>query len=312
MAKSLTDLNLATRQHANVENNNFVTDAEVRNRLNEAKLALYDLIIDIAESAYAVQTSPTTLAGGFSGNTITLPADFYRMKGVDRSPGTTNVETIDPLPSFRERNSGGRYWMPTGSTTIAIVRPELAAGVYALWYYPIALNLWDPNIPIVATVDNVVAASRTWSFSTAAFDSTYVGVTMTVSGAANPGNNGTFTIQSVPSSTTLITVAGPVLVNETFGSAVRASAQPNGSEFTLDPVMAPFNLFLELHAARSIQAKRAKDTSDLTIRLEGPDGKGGERARVQAAVRHRRGGPIQVGRRRGGRSWLLGGSDGDL
>lgn len=310
MAKTTVDLISAARQHANVENNLFVQDWEVTARLNEAKVALYDIIIDIAETAYAKQTSPTTLAGGFSGNLLTLPTDFYRMKGVDRSPGTTSVEAVDPLPSFRERNAGGRYWMLYSTTQIAIVRPELAAGIYAIWYYPTANQLVNPTI-VLGTGDNVTSGS-VWNFQNATFDSSYVGVSLTVAGAANGVNNGTFPITAVNSRTQVVTAPGQLAENFNAGTVTAVTGTPAGSEFTLDPIMAPFSLFLELHTARSIQAKRAKDTTDLTIRLEGPDGKGGEKARVQAAVRHRRGGPLQVGKRRGGNAWILGGNDGDF
>ncbi len=66
--------------------------------------------------------------------------------------------------------------------------------------------------PVVA--DNVVASTHTWVFANGAFTADNVGGTLTITGAANSNNNGSFTIASVTNSTTIVT--GGTQTNETF------------------------------------------------------------------------------------------------
>ncbi len=69
--------------------------------------------------------------------------------------------------------------------------------------------------------DSVVALTGNWRFDNGAFTADDVGGTITVTGASNAGNNGTFTILTVPSATH-ITTSTSGLVNETFGVDVEA------------------------------------------------------------------------------------------
>lgn len=69
--------------------------------------------------------------------------------------------------------------------------------------------------------DSVVASTGNWLFTNGAFTAADVGASITIAGAANGGNNHTFTILTVPSATH-ITTATTGLVNETFGGGVTA------------------------------------------------------------------------------------------
>lgn len=70
--------------------------------------------------------------------------------------------------------------------------------------------------------DAVVAGTGNWRFDNGAFTAADIGGTITVAGASNAGNNGTFTILTVPSATH-ITTATTGLVNETFDADVTVS-----------------------------------------------------------------------------------------
>ncbi len=72
---------------------------------------------------------------------------------------------------------------------------------------------------VVTGTDSVVAISGTWTFANAVFTTNDVGGTITVTGATNAGNNGTFTILTRVSAT-VITTATTGLVNETFSASV--------------------------------------------------------------------------------------------
>lgn len=73
------------------------------------------------------------------------------------------------------------------------------------------------NVAVTPT-DNVVASTKVWTFANKTFTG-LVGAKLTISGAANAGNNGTFVISAV-SGNTATTSTASTLVNETFGPNV--------------------------------------------------------------------------------------------
>ena len=74
----------------------------------------------------------------------------------------------------------------------------------------------DP-VAVVSGSDNVVAGTGVWTFANYTFTG-LVGAKLMVSGAANAGNNGTFTITAVSGHTATTATTG--LVSETFGPNV--------------------------------------------------------------------------------------------
>jgi hypothetical protein len=70
--------------------------------------------------------------------------------------------------------------------------------------------------------DAVVASTGNWRFDNGAFTAADVGGTITVANASHSGNNGTFTILTVPSATH-VTTATTGLTDETFGVTVTMS-----------------------------------------------------------------------------------------
>ncbi len=135
--KSLSDLRTAARQLANYQDSDFVEDPELTDRVNEAISSYYDLVLGSRET-YFQTTVAFTLAGGFGGNTFTLPADQYKIQGVDYKPNTTSQVAVPTLPSFRERFTAGYRcydWVPG---TLTIYPPTASAGNYLLYYTPYA------------------------------------------------------------------------------------------------------------------------------------------------------------------------------
>jgi len=74
------------------------------------------------------------------------------------------------------------------------------------------------NVAAIGT-DNVVGSTRTWTIAGGNFSAADIGGSILVSGAANPGNNGGFTIASVTNPTTIVTTGG-TNVDETFTTSV--------------------------------------------------------------------------------------------
>ena len=103
---SLSTLRLLTKQRADMEIGQFITDDEWRRMLNRSYAELYDLIVTSANSEdYFLNSSTITLVSGTQ--SYNLPTDFYKSRGVDLNIGSNKI----PLRryNFSERNVGGLY-----------------------------------------------------------------------------------------------------------------------------------------------------------------------------------------------------------
>ncbi len=79
---SLTDMRTRARRYADMEQSQFVTDAEVDAYLNDSLADLYDqLVAAYGEDYYMTSQVVTTIAGVAS---YTLPTAFYKLAGVVR------------------------------------------------------------------------------------------------------------------------------------------------------------------------------------------------------------------------------------
>jgi hypothetical protein len=84
---ALSDLRTLVRQRADQENSQFVTDEELRQYINRGYAELYDLLVTNATSEdYFLNSSTVTLVSGTQ--TYDLPADFYKLRGVDLNMGS--------------------------------------------------------------------------------------------------------------------------------------------------------------------------------------------------------------------------------
>lgn len=84
------------------------------------------------------------------------------------------------------------------------------------------------TITVIAT-DNVVGGTKVWTFTNGAFTADDVGGTITVAGATNGANNGTFTI-TAQTATTVTTGGAPV--NETFATPASLIVTSTGAAIT--------------------------------------------------------------------------------
>jgi len=144
--RTIAQVVLDIRQHANAVNRQVVTDAEVLARANEGLWSLYDLI-DGAHGTYFVVPHDFTLVGGYGANTAPLPSDFYRAKALDYSPDTSAMCSVDALPSFAERNNPSRRMYDLEDVSnIVLLPPTRAAGAYRLRYIPKCPQLAFPIV----------------------------------------------------------------------------------------------------------------------------------------------------------------------
>lgn len=106
---TLTELKNAVRQRSDMENSQFVKDAELTSYINQSYFELYDLLVQKYGDNYFV-ASPYNFTTDGTNDEYTLPTDFYKLLGVDLalSNSTDSWVTIKPF-NFAERN---RYAVP--------------------------------------------------------------------------------------------------------------------------------------------------------------------------------------------------------
>jgi hypothetical protein len=142
---TVADIQTRARQKADLVNSNFISATELLAYVNEAYFNFYDLIVQSFED-YNL-TGPTSFSINSGSNTSTLPSDFYKLVGVDRSLGGGNYYSMTRF-SWSKRNKYSRsFYSGTRSSRLMyritgnnlLVTPELEApGDYQLWYVPLA------------------------------------------------------------------------------------------------------------------------------------------------------------------------------
>lgn len=146
--KTLLQMRTDARERADMVNSQFITDATFNGWINDNIKELWDLLTEAVQD-YALSSSSFTIS---SGNTQALPADFYKLRGLDDMSDTNRPKTVRNF-NFNERNDyqNNRIANPytsysdvsyriTGST-LTILPADNAARAYKLWYIPIPTTL---------------------------------------------------------------------------------------------------------------------------------------------------------------------------
>lgn len=148
------------RQRTNMENNQFVTDAELTSYLNNSLCLLDGLLISKFNDYKITSVDLTTTT-----DTLALPAGFLKMRGLDVIVGDQTY-TVQPF-SFKQRNNKSRQaniGQPYSieyrlqGTGIKLTPADTAPNyTYTLWYTP-------DYIPLVNTTDSLPAYmdSQAW------------------------------------------------------------------------------------------------------------------------------------------------------
>jgi len=137
---TLATLRTRVRERADMVDSDFISDTELLTYINESYAELYDILVATYEDYYTEETSLSLSDGS---GTISLPADFYKLRGLDKDVG--GQWTAVYKFNFNDRNA-----RPTGArnpqlreTYYRIVRQDLklapeatADGSYRLWYIP--------------------------------------------------------------------------------------------------------------------------------------------------------------------------------
>ncbi len=141
----LSILRSRARTKADMVTSQFVTDAEFNQMLSDSWTELYDLLTTAYEDYYSASTS-ITLVGGT--DTYSLPADFYKLLGVDLVLGSQTFS----LKRFNwaDRNLYRQNVLTASSLGITDLRYQLRGG--SIVFIPIpagtgSATLWYIQAP---------------------------------------------------------------------------------------------------------------------------------------------------------------------
>lgn len=149
MAITLVELRTQSRQRADMENSNFVSDSELNNYINNSIAELHDILIQAYDSDYYIETSEFQTVS--DQQDYDLPTDFYKLRGVDVKLNNDDFVTVRKF-NFNERNRFDAFviWDFLGAPAIRYrllgskirftPKPDKEVTV-RLWYVPLATKL---------------------------------------------------------------------------------------------------------------------------------------------------------------------------
>lgn len=151
MSITLLQLRTQSRQMADMEDNEFVSDNEINNYINFAIAELHDILVASYGEDYFLQSTQGTTTN--QQPDYALPADFYKLRGVDVKLNASDWININKF-NFNERNryedfgawtllgiSNIRYRI-MGSNIKFTPAPD-GSTEYRIWYIPLATKLTD-------------------------------------------------------------------------------------------------------------------------------------------------------------------------
>jgi hypothetical protein len=148
MARTVTlaTLRQKAQQRADMENSTFLSASEWNGLISDSASELYDILVTVYEDYFQSSYAFTTASGTSS---YPLPADFYKLLGLDQQAGTNQSVTCEPF-EFAERNHYQLY--------------NAAGTQFTLYYIPACpvlasdsdtfdgVNGWDEYIVIDAAI----------------------------------------------------------------------------------------------------------------------------------------------------------------
>lgn len=154
MATTLSFLRTAAKQRADMVNSSFLSDAEWNNNINASYQELYDILAQKYGNDYFYKTQTITTDG--IANNFALPADFFKLLGVDlQITGGNAPQQVALRPfTFQERN---RYSLPNFQTWVGITNLRYRLRAQTIWFIPLPaanLTIILLYVPILTTLVN--------------------------------------------------------------------------------------------------------------------------------------------------------------
>jgi hypothetical protein len=104
---NVSDLIVSVRRRANMENTQFVTDAEIITYLDQANRKFYNLLTSEYENWFVTESTFSLVPGQ---KDYLLPTDMYKLLGVDIVDPDGRAFTLRPF-SLNERNRISQTWL---------------------------------------------------------------------------------------------------------------------------------------------------------------------------------------------------------
>jgi len=148
---TLAELKTQARQRSDMENSEFVSDAELTSYVNASLAELHDLLIASYNDDYMMEENIFVSTESL---TYDLPADFYKLRGVDVRRGPTGQWATVKRYNFNRRNEqqNAYAWNLLGlpyieyrlvGSQIRFNRTPDAQLQFRIWYHPKATKLVD-------------------------------------------------------------------------------------------------------------------------------------------------------------------------
>lgn len=161
-----------------MQSSGFVSDTELNGYINNSYFELYDLIVSRYEDYYSTLVEMTISTG----NSYTLPTDFYKLRGVDYDLNGNWIELRKW--NFQDRNkftqpnnilnySQYRLYRVVGNE-ILLLPEDQANGNYRVWYVPRATAMAD-GVLATATLQALTYTSTDIYVSGDTISISYVG-----------------------------------------------------------------------------------------------------------------------------------------
>lgn len=147
MAITLTNLTDRAKQLADLVGSNFVSSTEWTTWINMGLTELYDIVVAAYEDYFTVSTTSTIT----SGSSLSLPATFYKLRGVDFQLTSSDYINV-PQFTFNDRNRQTEWaFVARGNDavrryriiadTLELTPSDRATGTYRIWYIPAVTQL---------------------------------------------------------------------------------------------------------------------------------------------------------------------------
>lgn len=148
-AVTLATLRTRARERADMPVAGFIADSAtgIDAFINEGVQRLHEKLVEAYASDYVEKQSAFTTTGADS---VTLPADFYKLLGVDLNSSDGTVVTLTPFPRgmrnvYKNSKSDGLGYRTrfklSGASTLRLLPAPNAGMTGVIWYNPIATVL---------------------------------------------------------------------------------------------------------------------------------------------------------------------------
>lgn len=159
MAVTLTQLTDRAKQASDLVGSAFISSSEWTNLINNGLKELYDIVVSANEDYFTTTATVSITAGNSSAS---LPATFYKLRGVDYQISSSEYINI-PLFSFQDRNRPGAFLTSSQGNdptrryriildNIHITPADKAEGAYRVWYVPSVTELASGSDTISTTL----------------------------------------------------------------------------------------------------------------------------------------------------------------